>query len=184
VSTVQLTTSAENILRKIRDPRRLLVAVEAELDVLNQLTVDHIKTTRLTGQGPFPAEQGKLGARTGRYRNSLRRSRAEVRPSGIFSSIGTNLRPYPFIHEFGAEFMRKGGQVALRTNADGSLLRTARNGARFAGRKHKRVRIVPFGEHKVKVPARAPLQHGIADKLPQYGPRLSTAIERFWAQPT
>lgn len=182
---IPLTSNATNILRALaRMPADMLAAMKRELDEQNQLTVGHIQANRLSGKGPFDPSLGKLGVRTNRYRQSVRRSPAIITGSSISSAIGTNLKPYPTIHEFGGAFTRKAGSVRLRTDASGALMRRGPNGrlATFAGRRHKRAKVVHFDAHGVKVPARAPLQRGIADKAPDYARRLPTAIVSTWNQ--
>lgn len=180
---IQLTSNAANILLALaRMPVDLLNAIRRDLDEQNQLTVAHIQVNRLSGKGPFDPSLGKLGVRSNRYRQSVRRSPAVITGNSVHSAIGTNLKPYPELHEFGADFTRKAGSVRLRTDASGALTGRGPNGrlATFAGRRHKRVKVVGFAAHGVKVPARAPLQRGLADKAPDYGRRLSTTIVSTW----
>ncbi|KAF0176439.1 MAG: phage virion morphoproteinis protein [Limisphaerales bacterium] len=183
-----LTSNARQILAELHGkPRRIMQAIAAALDTQNELTVSHIKEKRLSGKGPFPASEGRLGVKTNRLRNSLRRSRAVISGSAVDSAIGTNVE-YAGIHEFGGLISRKpfSGVVRLRTNADGSLLRNARGGARFAGLRHKRTRDAAFSSagHSTTMPARRPIGSGIEDKAPDYSRRISDAIVTAWNAPT
>ncbi len=170
------SNAAEALRRMDRLNENLRKELRDSLDEISAVTVSHIKENRLSGKGPFPAEQGKLGVRTNRYRNSLRFTPAQWVGDALITAIGTNLTPYPGFHEFGATFTRKGGHVRLRTDASGELM--LRNGrlATFAKRTHQRVRTVSYDAHPVKMPARAPLQHGIADMQPRIGQHLSAAV--------
>lgn len=185
---ILLTSSAQAILAGLNAaPRRILQSVATALDTQNELTVSHIKEKRLSGKGPFPASEGKLGVKTNRLRNSLRRSRAVITGNRVDSAIGTNVE-YAGPHEFGAVITRKpfSGVVRLRTNADGSLLRNARNGARFASLRHKRAKEVAFSSqgYSITMPARRPIGRGIEDKQADYGQRLSDAIVAGWNAPS
>ncbi|MDD5349504.1 MAG: hypothetical protein PHQ12_04760 [Chthoniobacteraceae bacterium] len=137
--------------------------------------VSNIQQTRLTGEGPFPIEDHRLGVKTGRLRPSLRSVPAVVASNGAFGSviggIGTNVG-YAAIHEFGGVIHRtvKAGKVRLRTDKGGNLMRQGDNLAIFAKRKgkgvHKRFREVEFAGGKtydIRIPARASLGHGLAD---------------------
>lgn len=185
---IPLTSNAQAILAGLNAaPRRILGAVARALDEQNELTVGHIKEQRLSGKGPFPASEGKLGVKTNRLRNSLRRSRAVVTGNSVDSAIGTNVE-YAGIHEFGGVITRQpfSTVVRLRTNADGSLLRNRRNGAVFAGRRHKRAVEVLGGRgrsYTITMPARRPIGSGIEDMQAAYGTRLSDAIVTAWNAP-
>ncbi len=172
------SNAAEALKRMNRLDEALRADLRDSLDEISAVTVSHIKENRLSGKGPFPAAQHKLGVKTNRYRNSLRFTPAQWRGDALISAIGTNLQPYPGMHEHGATFTRKGGHVRLRTDASGELM--LRNGrlATFAKRTHQRVRNVSYEAHQVKVPARAPLRHGLEDMQPRIGQHLSATVLR------
>jgi hypothetical protein len=167
--------------------RGLIVALNRE----NEITVGHIARTRATGAGPFPVSEGKLGVVTNRYRSSLRRSAAVVVGSSIIGAIGSNVA-YAGAHEFGSE---RTVSVPEHTRRIFQTF-TTRAGAVFNPKTGKitkaKARTVEFQSGSVRVrahqmrqhiPARAPIQRGIADRLPAYSPALGAAIMAAFQAP-
>ena len=170
----------KDVLRGLRDT----------MDFQNQLTIGHTRRTRLSGKGPFPVSQGRLGVRTNRLRGSARATvgspegiwndQARIVGTTVVSSMGSNVE-YAAAHEFGATIHRtvRPGSVRLRTNAKGDLLLGATGGAVFAKGKHKRAREVAYAGGKsytINIPARAPITHGIEDRKAAYERAMSASI--------
>lgn len=183
---IQLTPEAARALDKIEDHAGLMRALAAELATQNQLTVGHIVKTRLTGKGPFPVAERRLGEVSHTYRRVLQAKPPVIAGNNLESSIGANL-PYAAAHEFGATINRVqlAGSVRLRTDARGNLLRTGRNGnlARFARASHKRFANVPFAGGKrytITIPERAPVRTGMAERLEATALALGERIISFW----
>lgn len=143
-----------------RLPDHILAAVRDALDVQNELTVGHIQVARLTGKGPFPVDQGKLGVRTGRLRQSFRPSKARIVGRAVASAIGTNVI-YMGPHEFGLT-----GIVEVKAH-----VRTPAKRKPHEVRAHTR---------NVNVPSRSPIRKGIADRAGAYGTAVSAAIRKSW----
>ena len=78
----------------------VLRGVRWEMAYQNELTVGHIRKARMTGKGPFPVSQGRLGVRTNRLRNSLRATQPRIAGGTVVGSIGSNV-VYAAAHEFG-----------------------------------------------------------------------------------
>lgn len=144
-----------------RAPQLVLPAMTRALDAQMQITLGHIVARRLSGQGPFPAADKRLGVRSGRLRQSLRTSKAVVRNGNIEAGIGTNVK-YAGLHEFG-------GTIAPHTIK-----------ARFG----KSLRFMIGGKvifrKSVKhpgatYPARAPIYTGIEDRQNEIAVALSVA---------
>jgi phage gpG-like protein len=168
----------------------MLEAIRQGIDAGAAQTVSNIQDTRFTGEGPFPVEEHRLGIRANRLRQSLRNSPAVVIMSGnggsVEASIGSNVE-YAAIHEFGGVIKRtvKAGSVRLRTDRKGNLLRQKDNLAIFAKTKgdkaHKQFREVSFAggnTYEIRIPARAPLGHGIADNETTFTRAIARAIRR------
>lgn len=181
---VQLSEASQKILRELQVlPNTMATAVAAAMDYENQLTISAIIRLRLTGRGPFPPEQGKLGVVTGLLRRSVRATPARFIGRTVTSSIGTNVK-YAAVHEFGGTFTRtvQPGSVRLRTDRRGELLRQP--GGRlaiFAKKTHKSAREVSFAggrSYVIRMPARAPIQRGLAERLPNYVTAIDRAIQR------
>lgn len=170
--TFELSPAARALLEQIKDmPFAMRRAIVRGMDRAGLLTVSHIQEQRLTGQGPFPVEEHRLGVVTSRLRTSLRWSSAAANGDTVTGGIGSNVI-YAAIHEFGGIINRtvKAGTARLREERDGSLLKRG-NLATFAKKSHKRVREVPYAggkQYQIHMPARAPIGHGIADNLPVF----------------
>jgi phage gpG-like protein len=183
--TITLPPDTLAVLARVQAwPKALTRAVIKALNLENEITVGHIQRTRASGKGPFPVSEGKLGVDTHRYRGSLRRSLAVASGGSIVSAIGTNIA-YAGAHEFGfsgpvkvpAHTRRRFGQFTT----GGVAVFDPRTGRIKKSR--KRVIELQTGSHQVKahtrqlkIPARAPIQRGIADRLPAYSTALSNAI--------
>ncbi len=53
------------------------------------LMATQIQAKRLTGKGPFPVSQHKLGVVSGRLRQSIQATEARIEGDSVISSIGT-----------------------------------------------------------------------------------------------
>lgn len=161
---IYLTPDAEAKLRGMRNiPRTVPKVLAAALDTQNQVSVGHITEKRLTGKGPFPVPQGKLGVRTNRLRDSLMWVPAKVDKGGrVTSAIGSDVK-YAGIHEFGG-FIRpttvrpKNGK-ALKFSIGGRVV--------FAKQVQLPARYMP---------ARRPVRRGILDRRMEYEEGLSQAV--------
>lgn len=183
---IKISDAAKALLGRIEDRAGLLRAIGREMDVQNQLTVGHLMAKRLHGKGPFPVSEHRLGEVSREYRNRLRASKAVVSGDTVQSAIGTSVK-YGAIHEFGGTIKRVmlAGSVRLATDRRGNLLRQGKNGklAVFASAKRKTATTVAFAggkRYEVTIPARAPITHGIRDRLPEIGVGVSNAIITFW----
>jgi phage gpG-like protein len=184
--TFKLAPAAAQIVASLKTwPVRMVAAIVRTMYRQNQLTIAHISKVRMRGNDgkPFPPALGKLGIRSAHLVRSLRASRPRGFGTVIVSNIGSNVR-YAGVHEFGATINRvqKAGSIRLRTDARGNRLRQASNPNLFvfAGKKHKRAETVPFAGGKrftIRIPARAPITHGIEDRVPDYEQAISAAIE-------
>lgn len=183
---IKLSDEAKGLLNRIQDTAGMNRAIARELDVQLNLIVGHIVAKRMTGTGPFPVSEHRLGVRTGLLRRSLRTSKATVVGNVVTGAIGSNVR-YAGIHEFGGTIKRVllAGSVRLATDHKGNLLRQGPNGklAVFARKSRKSVATVPFAggkRYEITIPARAPITTGIQDKATETGNAISGAIIRFW----
>lgn len=185
---IAIPKEAAAVIERVGTPRYLLEGMAKALAFQNQLTLSHIIEKRLTGKGPFPVEQHRLGERSKLYRKSVRTSAPEIAAASVSASIGANAA-YAGIHETGGTFTRttKPGKVRLRTDASGALLgqRTNPRLAVFARKTHKRAREVQTlggRTYTIKLPARAPMTTGFEDRLPAYGPALGEGIIEAWRE--
>jgi hypothetical protein len=186
--TFQLSEEAKKVLADLQIPDWVLPTMAHSMDLQNQLTLSEIQKDHLSGRGPFPAEEHRLGVRSQRLRAAAWAAKAEVSGGQVNSSIGDNVE-YAAIHEFGGRIVRKpfSGQVRLRTNAAGELLRQIGHGghlAIFAKAEHKRVKTVDFQSQgfEIQMPERAPFRTGIGERMGDYGEAVSSDLVDEWAR--
>jgi phage gpG-like protein len=179
---VQLSERSKEIVRRMKEPEQwLLDAVCQGFDAANLRVVGHIQKTRLSGVGPFPPNEHKLGIVSQHLRSSLYPSQTTAGSSGkaykdgliVRSMIGDPVK-YAALHEFGGVVTRKAhkSSVRLATNKAGETI------GRFAKKKSKRqvVRQVKIGEHQATYPARAPIITGIRESNEIYLKEIPHAI--------
>ena len=183
---IELTPQAEEILRHVTDmPQSMLVDIAKGMQHTNVLLVSRIQEERLTGQGPFPVEEHRLGVKSGRLRGSLNSGPVTIADNKVESSVGSNVK-YAAVHEFGWVIHHEAsvGTARLRTDAKGNLLRQDKHPhlAVFALPSHKRVKNVRWtaDEYDVVMPERAPIRTEIENCLQWYGFQVSGAIEEAW----
>jgi phage gpG-like protein len=183
---IELTESAKKIAAGLPTlPEQMVRAIARGMDQANQLTIAAIQRDHLTGQGPFPPAEHKLGVRTSRLRGSVNATAATVSGSSVTSIIGSNVI-YAAIHEFGGRVHHPARQVKtrLRTDARGNLLRQLGHSklAIFAAKSHQHAReVVRRGKaYDVDMPERAPFRTGIQEAMPNYTNRISAAIVAEW----
>ena len=178
---IQISGAALAVIPRIKNQLGLARALARTMDQQNQYTVAIIQQRYMSG----PTTPTTLSVRTNRLRGSIRATATTVTPGGLVSAIGSNV-VYARIHEFGGVIKRTSlaGIVRLRTTRSGQLIRRGKNGklAVFAGRHHKNFRNVAArgASWEINMPARAPIQHGIADRAPEYSAALSDAVLNFW----
>ncbi len=170
--SITLTPMTVQLIDWMQDmPDELLKAIARGMDKGLQLVSGQIQRTRLTGKGPFPADQGRLGVVTNRLRGSLHSTASVIDGQRITGGIGTNVA-YMGIHEFGGTINRttKAGSVRLRTTSRGELMTGKTGGAIFAKRKgkdaHKRFKVVSYEGGKsytITMPERAPIRTGFEE---------------------
>lgn len=185
--TITFSPQAEKTLADVKAfPQAVVRAVIAALNDENGRTVAHVQRAYMSFPKHEPTTLEGLRAVSNRLRNSVSASKAQQSGSNtITSSIGSNVK-YAAIHEFGGVIQRtvKPGSVRLRTTAAGELMRQSSGRlAVFAKKSHKRVEVVSFPggkSYSITMPARAPIQRGIADRVEDYRSALSAAVLAAW----
>jgi hypothetical protein len=185
---VQITLSPEALAtaKKLEAmPGALPAAIAAGVDKGNEYAIAKIQREHLTGKGPFPPAEHRLGVRTNRLRSSLTRTPAVIAGQVISSSIGTNVK-YAAIHEFGGVIHKpaRSAKVRHRITASGALMRNLKhsNLAMFAKKKHTRAREinVMIPAHDITMPERAPIRTGLAASGDIYKKAIGRAINDAW----
>ncbi len=117
------------------------------------LIAGRIQKDRLSGKGPFPVAQQKLGVVTGRLSQSVRGTQPQSSGDAVTTSIGTNVK-YAAAHEFGfkGEVNVKAHEVTM-TKLFGRKLKEPLRFSRLAARR------------KVNIPERRPFRAGIEENI-------------------
>lgn len=160
-----LTPEARAALAKLETaPKTALDNIRATTDLQNQLTIGHITQHRLTGKGPFPPVQNRLGVRSNRLRKSLRATKARIKGTAVISAIGTNVK-YAAIHEFG-------GTTKPHT------IKPRRKKALYFAAGGRMVTVGKVNHPGSKIPRRRPIWRGIKDRSRFYAAAISQAITK------
>jgi len=184
---IELTPQAQKLVASMQTlPGRVMDAIRLGMDQANQIALGKIKSEHLTGQGPFPVEEHKLGRITGRLRGSVYASGAQqTSGSQVDSAIGSNVI-YAAIHEFGGVIHHPARQAKVRhkTDARGNLVKQLSNEKLLvfakAGAKRARETTVEIPAHDTTMPERAPIRTGIAESAPAYTRNISRQILAAW----
>jgi hypothetical protein len=197
---IKISSNSSKVMSRIREaPAAVRKAIAEAMNRENENTVRHTIKNRLSGVGPYPVDQHRLGFVTRKLGQSVRWTPATVSGPVIASSIGASVR-YAAAHEFGLS-----GRVRVRSHMrdlgrqfqQGARIIGARSAARQglltkSGKVRKRASLVELhatrrdqvrvkAHHmRMDIPARAPIQHGIKDRLEAYGLRISKAIVGAW----
>lgn len=164
---IQIPQNGRAAIERIRQfPKRVMPAIKRAMTTALPLITGKIIAERLTGQGPFPPAQKKLGVKTGLLRKSLRWTRPEISGDTVTGSIGTNVK-YAGVHEFGFSGTVKVRPHSRKTFSKKSFL----GGGTTKSGKPKTVRKKVRGadaevraySRKVNIPERAPIRTGIED---------------------
>ncbi len=126
--TIQLSPNAIALSEKFkRAPQEFPQAIKRGMTRALAVVSGRIQERRLTGHGPFPVTEHRLGERTGQLK--LRTQSAPVTITGegqqvvVSGAIGTSARnkgfSYPLLHEFGGKFApeRAPFRTGIRENA-------------------------------------------------------------------
>jgi phage gpG-like protein len=122
--SIQLTPESQAVIRGFQTlPARMMRAIARAMDKQNVFVAHHINTVRMTGRGPYPVSEHRLGAIHNRLRASVDawvdEHKAEINGNTVTTSIGSNVS-YAAAHEFGFDGMVAQGRNAQRhgTSAD------------------------------------------------------------------
>jgi hypothetical protein len=98
---IELPPESEATIQRFRDmPEELPKAIKRGMDRSLQIVTGRIVEKRMSGKGPFPPPQHRLGEVTGQLRRSLRAEPAEIAQQTVTGAIGTPVI-YGAVHEFG-----------------------------------------------------------------------------------
>jgi hypothetical protein len=168
---IELTEEAKATMAALeRLPQTALVEIAKAMQLQNDLTVSHIQREYLSFPKAGPSVPLGLRRKSGRYAQSLRASKPVIAGQSVVTDIGSNAMAaggdvsYPAVHEFGARI----DPFDIHPKKPGGVLRF------MIG---QRVVFSKVVHHPgATIPARAPIQHGIADRIDDYSEAVSNAI--------
>ena len=105
--TIQLSPQAVAIANKWKGaPHEFPQSIKRGMTRALQVTSGRIQLKRLTGKGPFPVAEHRLGERTGQLKLRTRATPAQIKSEGnqavVEGAIGSSVF-YAAIHEFGGK---------------------------------------------------------------------------------
>lgn len=159
-----LTPESRAAVERLQDPAPVLAAVARALDTENKIAVDYIVRKYLSFPKAEPATQLGLRAQSGRLRSGMASVPAVIRGGRLVSAIGNSVK-YAAAHEFGATIPAR--QI-VPTNAKALRFQIG-DRVIFA----KRV-----NWPGAKLPARAPVQRGLADCWGDYQRAVAAAVTK------
>lgn len=137
------------------------------MDEQDQYTVGHIITRYLSFPATGPTTLEGLRSISNRLRGNLRAVPATITPGGGVAGGVSNNVFYAKYHELGATI--KPHDIVARN----------KKALRFLGKGGKVTFAKKVHHPGATLPARAPMQRGIKDRLPQYVTALQDAIQRL-----
>ena len=169
IIAIPLSASAKKLLANAQAfPVTLLRSIRTALNYELGLAVGYIQKYRLTGRGPFPAADGRLGGRTNRLRSSVWQTAAEIDGTTITASIGSNVK-YARYHEEGGPF-----NIPAHRRRIIAFDRYERRGRGFV-KTQSGIR-GNVRAHTVTFPQRAPFRRGLEDRVPNLSRAISRAV--------
>jgi phage gpG-like protein len=162
--TIQLSPSAIALADKFRRaPQEFPQAIKRGMTRALAIVAGRIQEKRLTGVGPFPVAEHRLGERTGQLKLRTRATDATVISEGdhatITGAIGSSVK-YAAVHEFGFE-----GDVTVKAHNRRLYRRTSRAGKPLKKPKLKGSTEVRSYERHMSIPERAPFRTGIRENI-------------------
>lgn len=137
---ISLEPELSEALKGFKLPAQLR-AIQRGMNKGMQYMVGQITAERLTGRGPFPVSDHRLGVVTGRLRQSFHATSAEIQGNQVTGALGASVE-YAAAHEFGFK-----GEVDVRSFTRSSGVKV---------KAHRR---------NIEVPERAMVRTGIADHI-------------------
>lgn len=121
--TVQLSPQALATVQRFKHaPTQFPQAIKRGMDRSLQIVSGRIQLNRLTGKGPFPVEEHRLGERTGQLKLRTRATPATIDSTGqaatVTGAIGSSVK-YAAFQEFGTRFLPE--RAPFRTGINENL---------------------------------------------------------------
>ena len=101
---ITLPPESQALIKSFQDlPAELPQAIKRGMDTALQIVRGRIQTQRLSGKGPYPPSQHRLGVVTQTLQLAARAEPAVIAGNTVTGAIGTSGVRYAAAHEFGFE---------------------------------------------------------------------------------
>jgi len=145
---IELPPESQALIKRFDSmPEELPKAIKRGMDRALQIVAGRIVAKRLTGTGPFPPAEHRLGQRTGFLSRETRATLAVIRGNEVTGAIGTPVI-YGRVHEFGFQ---------------GAVRGRSKKGKPFT--------------RQMRIPERAPFRTGINENADYIAGEIASEIE-------
>jgi len=157
---IDLPPESQALLKELSDmPQEVPQAIKRGMDRSLAIVAGRIQQNRLSGIGPFPVAEHRLGERTGQLRRSVRAEPAVIAGNSVVGEIGTPVI-YGSVHEFGATIVPRQAKFLVFT---------------IEGRKILARRVV--------IPARAPFQTEVLANTQFIADEIANELDKLPKKP-
>lgn len=172
--SITLSPGSARTMERLRNfPDVLSRAIRRGQDEATKEIADITRTERLTGKGPFPVPEHRLGQVTDLLHSTTRPEPTVQLSADTYQSKIVNDAPYTYVHETGFH-----GVVQVRAHTRGIAPRTTRRGRRIGG---SRAQTSVSAHHRVMdIPARAPFLTQLLESAYLFGDRINEALSLEW----
>ena len=151
--TIEIPPESQAKLNKLAKlPDEIPQAVKRGMDRGLAAVRGLIKEQRLSGKGPFPVSEHRLGERSGNLREALIEKPGVISGDTVVGEIRWE-HPYGQVHEFGMLIF---GKPLMRFQIDGKWIIT----------------------HRVLIPPRAPIRFGVEENMPLITSEITGEIDK------
>jgi len=166
---VELSSESESMIDRLRQfaPYKIPLALKRAMDSAIPEAIDDIRSNRLSGKGPFPPDEHRLGEVTGLLKSSVEPIPSTMDVSDDSCTIGGGIQVigviYAPVHEFGYT----GTQSVSSHSRSRTKVRTTSRSGRILKRPVKTITqhaVRSFTRH-MDIPARAPFRTGMQENL-------------------
>jgi hypothetical protein len=152
--TVEIPADSQARIKKLSAlPEDILPAIKRGMDRAIGVVRGGIQRDRLSGRGPFPPDQHRLGERTGGMHDALINEPAVIQGKDTVSASILWQHKYGHVHEFG---MTIRGKPVMRFQIEGKWILA----------------------RKVVIPERAPIRFGVSEKVDYIAGEIGSEIDK------
>jgi hypothetical protein len=109
---IELPPESQALIKRFQDmPAEFPRTVKRGMDRALQVVRGRIQASRLSGKGPYPPAEHRLGIKSQQLQRSLRAEPAVIAGNTVTGAIGSPIF-YGKIHEFGVRYTTRTGKAA------------------------------------------------------------------------